>query len=225
MKEEIYNFYVNNLSNKKLVFKYMKIRWGGFIIVSIISWIYSFVYFVSNQVKAGVIAFIPFAIYYLLINHWLKEILKNKYCIKPDGFMWFNSSYYNLRKNLLSKFLKNKNMHTEKKIKQLIEICHKEAEKKKYKGFVNWGILLTIFVPLWIQFLSAVFKIYAITLNDAIQVFLSVLGIIMFIFVAISAMMSMLNDVLNDFLNKESNRFKRLANMLEEILFEIDIAG
>jgi hypothetical protein len=30
-------------------------------------------------------------------------------------------------------------------------------------------------------------------------------------------------DLLNDFVNKEINSFKRLANMLEEILFEIDM--
>ena len=225
MREEIYNFYVNNLSSKKLVFKYMRFRWYGFNIVAIITFIYSMTFFITKHIKSGLIASVPFIIYYTLINYWAKGILKNRYRIEHNEFIWANSLYYKLRKDLLIKYLKNKNVYTEKKLKGLIAIYFKDVEKKKYKGFINWGILLAIFIPLWAQFLAALFKVSANTLNDVLQVFFSILAIITFIFIMVSVMRSMLNDFIDDFINKESNRFKKLASMLEEILFEIDIEG
>ena len=223
MKEEIYNFYVNNLSSKKLVFRYMERRWIGFIIVSIITFCYLFRYAMSDKKIAAVIALIPFAIYFMLINYWAKKILKSTYNIESKGFMWGNSSYDKMRKNLLIRYLKSKNIHTEKKLKELINMFYKEGEKKKYKGFINWGILVVILVPLWAQFISTVFKFSANTLDDAIQIFLSMLEIITIAFIMLSILMDMVNDNLNDIINKESNRFNILVNMLEAILFEIDV--
>ena len=223
MKEEIYKYYVDNLSSRKLVFKHMKLRWASFIIITVVTFIYSLAYFITNHIKAGIIALIPFVIYYQFINYWAKNILESKHNIKSDNYIWAGSSYYGLRKSLLIKYLINKNIYTEKKIKELIDICNKEVEKKKRKGFINWGVLLAIFVPLWTQFLSAVFKVSASNISDTIQLFGSMLAIILFIFLMISATKSILNDILNDFLNKESNGFSRLASALEDILFEIDI--
>lgn len=223
MKEEIYQFYMNNLSSRKLVFRFMRIRWGIFNVISVLTFFYSLSYFITNHIKEGIISLIPFVLYFQCINWWAKKILKSKYNIKSNKLMWADKSYYNLRKQILTKYLINRNIFNEKKVRELIAICDKEAEKKKRGSSINWGILLAVFVPIWTQFLSVIFRASTNNINDALKIFVNTLFIVIFIFIMLSAIKSMLQDILNDYINKESNGYKKLSNMLEDILFEMDI--
>ena len=203
----------------------MKKRWISFIVLSIVVCICSVVCFVKYNYKGFIIFFMIFLAYLYFINLCAKKILKQQYQIEsePGIHIWANDSYYNLRKEKLVTFLESKNIYTEKKIKELISICNKEVEKRKRTGFINWGIFLSIFVPLWSQFISVIFNSSVKTVNDAIQLFAYIFLLVIYIFFILSIVNKLiLQDILNDYINKVSNNYKELSSMLEDILFEIE---
>lgn len=223
MKEEIYKYYINDLSSRKLVFRFMKIRWACLIVLSIVTCVYSFAYFITYNYKAVIIILIPYAFYFNCVNHWAKKIIKDKYNIKSDSYIWGGDSYYNLRKVRMITYLKSKNIYNGKKIKELIDICSKEIENQKKTGFINWGIFLAIFVPLWAQFLSVIFNNSVKTISDAQKAFVGISLLIIYVFIILTSIKLIFQDILNDYINKRSNGYRKLTNMLEDIIFEIDI--
>jgi len=223
MKEEIYKYYINDLSSRKLVFRFMKIRWACLIVLSIVTCVYSFAYFITYNYKAVILILIPYAFYFNCVNHWAKKITKDKYNIKSDSYIWGGDSYYNLRKDRMITYLKSKNIYNGKKVKELIDICNKEIENQKKTGFINWGIFLAIFVPLWAQFLSVIFNNSVKTISDAQKAFVGISLLIIYVFIILTSIKLIFQDILNDYINKRSNGYKKLTNMLEDIFFEIDI--
>ncbi|WP_407308936.1 hypothetical protein [Desulfosporosinus sp. SB140] len=100
-----------------------------------------------------------------------------------------------------------------KKIKMLIELLNKKSEKNQPAGLVGAGLLLAIFVPLWTQFLSWLFKSPG-TFEQALYLFLSILIILQMIVMILRMIQVMVIDIVD----KEHETLKSIAWMLEEIL-------
>lgn len=225
MKVEVFNYYINDLSNKNLVFKFMKGECLGSILPAIISFYYLVCFFKTVKVLAG-LSFLVFYILFLSIfNYSAKRVLFQRYKIVSKNFLWCDCNYSKLKQEKLVDFLEKKNLYSEKKIKDLIEICLKESARRRGSYFFNWSLFLAVLVPLWVQFLGSVFKLVNNDLNRAVLLFFSFLIIITGIVFLISSLGILLTELDEVLFNRESNELKNLTYHLENILLEFDVAS
>lgn len=222
MKQEIYNYYTNALSSQRLVFKYMKPWWTCYMMVAFITATFSVYFFCSNNTKMVFGIMLIFGLVTGIINEKAKRVLLKNYNIKPSQKMWANEEYMKMRQELLTKYLESKGLYTEKKLKELVEICYKESERSKYKGYVNWGLFLAVVIPIWTQFLASIFKI-SNNMSDSVNILGSIFIGTVIIFIVGFLTKFVAQDILDNTFNKKSNAYKKLAYVLEDILFLIDI--
>lgn len=209
----IYQFYKQNLSHQSLVFKYMpwvnRLMFVSVVIV-VTSMIISGIYANAIPMLLSSMFFIPSV---WIFNYYAKKVVKQRYNIVAQGFLWCGPEYEVMRINLLKQYLKKEKLLTESKIKLLVDLFYKESESKKFSGFLTAGVFLALFVPLWSQFLGWIYQ-EAKNFEQVVEVTLVFLFVIVMIIIALE----MTKRTALDIFNTKSQSLKNLARMLEETL-------
>lgn len=214
MLENIIRFYKKELSADKLVFKEIKHVWWLFLLSGV------FVFFGSTAVVIfkwpkvfDVIFVMVFTVTFLILNSGAKNTLMKKYGILPDGFMWFNIAYDEMRVKKMKDYLQDNQLLSEAKVKLMIELLYKKAQKTKPTGLIGVGVFLSFFIPLWSQFIALLFK-SSTTLDEAV----SITGMITIGLVVVFITLYMLQIMMIEFIDRERQAMRELAGMLEQIL-------
>ncbi|MEJ8304009.1 hypothetical protein [Saccharibacillus sacchari] len=126
--------------------------------------------------KSGVIAFIGSALFFAFstwgLNEKAKWILKHQYGMGTIKGIWRTPEYENLQADLLKDYLNEHHLYTDEKLKLLIEGYENETRKNKYPVLLNSGIVISLSVPLWIQYVTFIFRSVT-TLEEATRVLIN----------------------------------------------------
>ncbi|MCQ4088387.1 hypothetical protein [Saccharibacillus sp. JS10] len=106
------------------------------------------------------------------LNIKAKKVLEQQYGMLPAKGIWRTSEYKIFQANLLKSYLKTHHLYTDEKIKLLIEGHEQELRQNKYPVLLNSGIVISLSVPLWIQYLTFLFKTVT-TLEEATIIFMT----------------------------------------------------
>ena len=136
MLDKIINFYKENVSYYSLVFKYKKGIYVTFFVSTLLSVLTLTAFAIAVSVKANVIAcsvcfvlsLVFTVIMFLLLNKAAKKVLKSKYRIESNRFIWKCEAFEEKQTKLLTSYLKQKGILSEKKIKLLIDLYQNEKE-------------------------------------------------------------------------------------------------
>ncbi|WP_256022729.1 hypothetical protein [Paenibacillus kribbensis] len=108
-------------------------------------------------------------------------------------------------------------LYTENKIKLLMVGLEKEIEKNKFPSLINPGIFISLFVPIWIQYLT--FKYKTITTEEqAISMLLFSAFLILMIIILVNVIKRFSNE-LKELIYIDDNMYKKmLLEKLEDTL-------
>jgi hypothetical protein len=172
---------------------------------------------ISEYLEWGILSkVIPICIYvsiFLLTNHSAKNVLKNKHHVYPSGFPWAGSEYEKIRIRLLRDFLRNKNLLSMEKLKLMIELLYKRAEKSKPSGLIGAGLFLALFVPVWSEFIKLIYD-NSFPLNQAVNILVILAATI----AVVLGFLHMIQTVVFGVVDSEGETMRNLARILEEIL-------
>lgn len=232
MIELILKFYKKKVTSQQLIFRFMKIRYElmrmTFLLfmISILPLIYSlFLNSVSSEYRIQGIVSLIFFIFILLIliflvssmNKKAKKIAKQRYNINPNGWSWRTPDFEELQIELMREYLKKNHLYTENKIKLLILGLEKDIEKNKLPSLVNPGIFISLFVPIWIQYLTFRYKMIT-TEEHAISMLLFSALLILIIIIFVNFLKRASNELKELFLVDDSMYKKMLLEKLEDTL-------
>ena len=230
MKDELFDFFNEKLSGKGLVFNHIKVWYYGFLVSTILVGIAGLILLIGlrKTLYQGIIfitLFLVFAVITYVFNNRTKKYLKDTYGIIPKKFMWNGNEFQLLRRKKLHNYLNSKSLLSPEKVKTLIEIYNRDAGSVKVNIPVIPSIFVLLFIPLWNNLISWVYKQNDIsTLNQSLEVFGSIFVIIIMFTGLIMMAKSMLGSLLEDMLNSEHRKFKNLCKMLEDIKFDLELA-
>lgn len=214
--EEIYLFYKNDLSYYNMVFKYNKSYYFGFILLVLISFISALVIIFLEKYFLIAIPLLVIMISFLLTNHKFKEVIKNKYNLSQNNFLWGGKEFINFRTEKLKKYLSERDINSELQTKILLNILNKRIDNKKLPELFLPGFTLSFIIPLWYHFTSFVFNNIN-EINEAIIVFLTLLIII----ISFAFAIGQIKITVLDLLNSDTNKLKELARNIEDIYFSL----
>lgn len=214
MIELLLKFYKKKVTSYQLVFRFMRIRYillkisFVFFMISVLIMIYGLLIGVALTEfhSLGIWFFIFFVLASLvflfmisLVNKKARLILKQKYKIKSSGWPWRTPEFETIQAGLLKDHLKRNYLYTENKIKLLIEGLEKDIEKSKLPSLINPGIFISLFVPIWIQYLTFKYKLITVEGQAISMLVVSTFSILMIIILV--------------------NVIKRLSNDIKEVIF------
>lgn len=150
---------------------------------------------------------------FLTVNSGAKQVLAKKYLIQPDGLIWANVAYDELRINMLRDYLDNKQLLSEGKVKLLIELLYKKAQGTKHTGLIGAGFFLSFFVPKWSQFIAWLYK-NPMTFDEALKIAGMFTTVLLGLFVTLYMFQTMVTDIVD----RKRETMRTLAGMLEQIL-------
>lgn len=229
MIEECIRYYIEDINNRKLIFSKMKFSWYLFMIYCVIYMVSTLIIFFNKldtlkSIYFGITTAI-FIIMFLDINNKCKKIVKNNYNIESESFLWGGNKFREYKKEKIVVFLKKNNAYKKESIKEIINICNNKSEYCKNKNYYNWGVFFAIFIPLWTQFISAIFRNIGSDITQIMSVFKDLVLIILMCFIALSMLIYAVKEFYHEIVNARSNKIKELIVYLEEIVFEIDIVN
>ncbi|MBH5320891.1 hypothetical protein I6N90_24185 [Paenibacillus sp. GSMTC-2017] len=230
MIDRLVKYYKDNVTTYALVFKYMRF----------LHFTFGLIFFFICASTLVLIASIPFSSLFN-INYWYptsfflgtlivaivtapifnknaKSILKNKHGIYSKRRPWHTIEYTNKQHKLLIDFLVTNKLYNEGKIKLIIESLNKEIERKKLPKLLAPGILLTLFVPMWNQFMTLSFK--ELDINEASFFMVNMFGLIAFIILLVNAIKWFSIEFFETVSLNENIVKKGLIEHLEQILVE-----
>ncbi len=212
MFKEVYSYYKKELTPYNLIFQYIKVSYY-FVWVSLICIIFCGIMFRYHLVF--LILPLSFLLAALLIyrDHKAKEVLRNKYKIITQGKDW-RSGFEELQKKLLKDLLENLAIG-KNDIKFLIDITQKEAEGKKFNGYIELGVFLAALITLWSQY----YIWYITYLNNKIEILIFTITISIII-VELIPIYIMVRSMFKDIKESESRKMREMCTHLENIYFE-----
>lgn len=231
MKNDLFDFFNEKLSGKGLVFKYIKTWYYGFLVSSALLIIVgtTMQIILKNILHRGItfIAFfLVFAGIILSFNFKVKKTLKNKYGITYKKFLWNGNEFQNLRRNKLQEYLKSKSFFKSEKIKLLIEIYNREAGVAKVNFPVVPSIFVVLFVPLWNNLISWLYKQNDInTLEQALEIFGVIFLVIVMITWAVMMAKEVFGSLFEDLMNSKYRKMKNLCKLLEDVKYDLELTS
>jgi hypothetical protein len=216
MLQDIIYFYKKRLSSYNLIFKHMKLIWYSYWALVIIL-LFEVIRreghfnFIANLLCGALLGTAS-----IIVAVCAKKVLKNKYGIGSDTPLWNSYEFEELRKQLLQKYLDEMQLLSENKLSLLISITNREAERKRFKGFVETGVFVVLITALWSPFFSR----YITYLNNLQTAFFITLGFTILV-VQICIIYLMARFVAVDIINTESKKITNLGRLLENIYFQL----
>ncbi|KJD38031.1 hypothetical protein QD46_21925 [Paenibacillus polymyxa] len=214
MIELLVKFYKKKVTSYRLVFRFMRMKYTllrisfFLFMVSVLPMIYGLLIgLVWTEFRTVGIWFLILFIFTLLIlifmfslvNKKAKIIVKQKYDINPSGWPWRTPEFETMQIDILKEHLNRNHLYTENKIKLLIEGLEKDIEKSKFPSLINPGIFISLFVPIWIQYLTFKYKMITTEEQAISTLVVSTFSILMIIVLV--------------------NVIKRFSNELKELIF------
>ena len=223
---KLINYYNNKLGSYNLVFRFVKIRWLIFIIFLYLSMVLfpaDLYIIVKNDFRLkNLIVIAPLLglfVMYFYLNSKAKSILEDKYKILTDGHDWHNAAFDEHQVKLLTKYLKNDNLYYVDIIKHLISLVYKEAEKKKYTGFVLPGILLALLIPIWNQIVSYGYK-GIVGLQEVTTITILFIICALYLVLLLSMSKRIVDDFSKEIFNRKYIKMRNLCKLLESVLLQ-----
>ncbi|MBC9786212.1 hypothetical protein H1S01_17250 [Heliobacterium chlorum] len=150
-------FYKSNLSERKIIVEKAHIRYGiiySFGTTSILSIFLAIKPFnVKYFITSIILIFLSLSI--LEYNH--KKILKSNYNIDVPLF-YSNQGINTVRLKKVVQFLSSHGIKEKDQLDSLVKALDKEAENKKYSPFIIPGVILSLLIPVWNNYLSWGYK-------------------------------------------------------------------
>lgn len=221
-------YYEKNISADGLVFCYFKLAYylnvASFFILFIALTIFTLCLLSKTFILYGFL-FLGLSLVYSILMFFVlrskaKNVLKNQYNIDSSGLYWHNEKFRELQVELLRKYLEDNQLITVSKVKLLIELLAKESERIKVPPLVAPGVIIAIFIPLWVQVIGIIFK----GISDAelaIFVMISLLVLCSVAVFFISLIKTMFTDILEFTIAGENSKITYLVRLLEELLLRI----
>lgn len=159
---------------------------------------------------------------FLTINSKAKKKVL-EYGIQPAGFLWKTDGYKSYQVDLLQGFLTNHNIQSEAKIKLLIDYLYKEIEDNKLPSFVTPSAFLALFVPLWIQFITYVFKGVS-SMEMAVATTMGLAVIILILIASLNIIKISFIEIKDSVISSKIQMMRDLAKLLEDLLLRSPIS-
>jgi hypothetical protein len=209
-------FYKKNLSSYNLIFKHMKFIWCFYcaLIIIIVFEV------IRREGHFNFIANILFGALLVIASVGVgissKRVMKKKYGVGSNDVFWYFYEFEELRKQLLKKYLDDKQLLSEKKLTLLISLANREAERKRFKGLIELGVFVALLAALW----SPLFAWYLTYLNNLQVAFSMTLGFTI-VLVQLCIIYLMTRYIIVDIMNTESKKISNMGMLLENIYFEL----
>ncbi|MGR6129211.1 hypothetical protein [Paenibacillus sp. SER-28] len=159
-----------------------------------------------------------------VFNKKAKVIIKERYGIQSKKGAWQTEEFFQYQFKCFQSQLVSFNLYHVGKIEFLITLIEKEISRRKPKEYIASGVYITLFVPLWVQFLAAIYKgIHVKPLNLAEEVIIFV-GIGIGILVAVQVWgkyKEMFAETIELFRNNESQSLSQIIKMSESLLLKL----
>lgn len=216
MINELFEYYKKELGAWNLVYKHMKYRGGIlYIVLIIVIALFGTWFYFHNHIGITLLMFLLLGVVLGLINEHNKIIIKRVHDIQIKEDLWGGKSFHKLRLKKLRENLVEKNIYSSEQLNLLTDRTYREAENRKFTGFFIPGLALAMFLPVWNNAISWWFK----NSQSASQV-INIIGTLVIIIGYILIITKIIKNITFDIFNRDSNRLKRLAEMLEDILLE-----
>jgi|GEM_PF-5432090 len=220
-------FYKEELSTYNIVFKHMKFWFYTLILSPIISGSIVVLFSIRNNqfYQKSLLFSILVSLFIVSIpfNISAKKIAEKLLKVSSDELMW--NSYkviYALRKkrkeelyDYINEIHKNINLED---IKKLSELASCTAEESKTKFPLIPSIFAALFISLWNNFITWIYKYENIKLfDDALDIFISISLLLIVLIILLISIKMLLNEIVEDLINKDSKKMKELSELLKEI--------
>ncbi len=153
-----------------------------------------------------------------------KAIIKTRYSIQPRKGAWQTKEFYQYQFKCFENQLHLFNLYDEKKLEVLINLIEKEIARGKPKEYLASGVYLALFVPLWVQFLTAIYKAIHVKVLSVPQEVLIFLGIGIGILIAIQiwgGYKKMFAETAELFQNNDSQMLNEIIKLSESALLKL----
>lgn len=228
MIEQIVKYYKIKVTTYGLVFKYMIFPYYLVLVLLIFS-VIALLTFILNLLMIkqdaevilhGIIflalLFILSSITFNWFNKRAKKILKSKYKIFVTTKTWRTIEFDKLQTKKLMEYLELQQLNTPTKVTKLIEILNKDIERRKIPSLITPGVLLALFIPIWVQYLMVSFK--GVTLNsEALHLLVIHLTSVLIIITAFNFLRWITTELIDVLVLNDVTLRKRLIEKLEEI--------
>ncbi|WP_072335558.1 MULTISPECIES: hypothetical protein [unclassified Paenibacillus] len=233
MIDKLTKFYKNNVIAYSLVFKEIKIRYHLFIVFALSLYLTTlqlvvkvglYFYFAGtllNTFNSFLISLVLCVGLFFHVNSKAKKIVRKKFRFRNKGFSWRTDEFEKMQSRILIDHLREKKLYKEEKLKQLIDLCYKEIERKKLPSLIAPTIFISLFVPIWVQFLTILFKETSIS-ERAFPLAVSITLLLIVIMISITISKWIIKEMFEFVWISESQLKKNLVHRLEELLIEIE---
>lgn len=219
MIQKLLDYYKKEMNPSKLVFYQFRWLWWLLIFIGILNVLVGFIIFIMKKPDYILIPFIlAFMVVFIVLNNKAKKEVLKKYCIKPTGLLWGGLEYYEMLLEMLKTYLERNNLYTDKKIRLLIELLYKRAEKTRPTGLLGLGVFLALFIPVWSNFTGWLYENYSNTFQDSFSLIL----LVSMLLAMTIAILRMTQTMLIDIFDRERETMKDLASKLEDLLLFIE---
>ncbi|MGI2297961.1 hypothetical protein [Paenibacillus sp. GXUN7292] len=151
-----------------------------------------------------------------LINKKAKKILHSKYNIAPESGQWRSNNFDQMQNHRLIEYLKLNHLYHKGKIEILITSINKDLERNKIPSLIAPGIFISLFVPLWIQFLSRLFA--NVTSSEAISLLIYTALTLVGVIILFNFFRFLIKEMVEAVSFSDSAYKKGLVKKLEELL-------
>ena len=220
MVEEVMRYYRKELTMYQLVFKYMGRTWVQAIIALVIIAAISFVFGDSLIVVPSLFLYLAFTIW--IFSCKKGEVITIKYGIelKNKYYIFDIPEFTSYRIGLLKQFLAEKGFGG-KEVSCLIEILKSRRQRKTPISYFNFGILLTLILPIWSILIGWIYSLKKDNIDDVLYttvMLISLVSVVIFVF-------TVFYFQVKDLLNQEQRHIEELLDLLENIQIEFMLDG
>lgn len=231
MLDSLFDFYRKNITTYRLVFQFMR-TWHILMQVFFLSFLISVYVLISGLcvflliqepivLKIGLFGFIGSVLFFAFstwrLNAKAKRVLEHEHGIRSIAGMWRTPEFETLQADLLKDYLQEHHLYTDEKLKLLIEGYENETRKNKYPTLINWGIVISLSLPLWIQYVTFIFKAESMkTLEDATWVLMVGVLFVMVVIAMIGFTKWFFGEFQDAFLFGEKAHRKTLIERLQD---------
>ena len=225
MLDRLLDYYKSNVRVYSLVFIHFRLKYGLFVLtvittlISIPFLVPSF--FIKNlsvlSMSSLALLLVASGLMFLVVNHDAKKIIRKRYGIVVENFLWRTRKFEEYQSEQLKDYLKKNHIFTPAKIRLLIELLNKDGERRKISPFIKPGLFLALFIPIWVRFVDYFFKeIQSQELALATLITLSLFVYIITYLFGVSK--SVMDDFKDTFFKDDNSLIKDLISFLEELL-------